>query len=292
MKSKILLVEDNKPTLALISKMLRKEGFEIKSALNGQNAMDLMREYTPDVIVSDIIMPVMDGMEFRYRLSETQKFSLIPFIFLTAKNQLDDKIHGHETGADYYLTKPFDKRELVAIIKSRIEKNREYNNLINYDKLTNLLNRGAIDKRLDEEISRGRRYKSIFSIAMLDIDHFKRINDTNGHQAGDIVLRNVSERISGNIRDSDYAGRYGGEEFLIVMPETDKEQANIAAERIRKSLYGSEVENTGISLTISGGISSYPDDGNDYREIVSSADKALYSAKNGGRNCVVSYRKI
>ncbi len=286
MKSKILLVEDNQTTLTLIKAKLEKEGFEIKSAVNGQNAINLMSEFTPDLIISDIIMPVMDGMEFRNNLRENQKFNLIPFVFLSAKNKLDDKIQGLEIGADYYLTKPFENSELMAIIRSRIEKSREFNNLIYHDKLTGLLNRGGIDKRLEEEINRGRRYNNSFSIAMMDIDHFKKVNDTYGHQAGDIVLRNVSESIAKNMRDSDYAGRYGGEEFLIVMPHTDKKQAFTAAERIRKALEGTGIKDTDIKITISGGISSYPEDGDEYRKIVSSADSALYTAKNSGRNCV------
>jgi diguanylate cyclase (GGDEF)-like protein len=288
MKSKILLVEDDKTTLAFIRAKLVKEGFEVKSAENGQNAIDLMAGYTPDLIISDIIMPVMDGMEFRNSLRENQKFNLIPFVFISAKDELDDKILGFEIGADYYLTKPFEENELIAIINSRIEKSREFNNLIYHDKLTGLLNRGGIDKRIEEEIHRGKRYNNSFSIAMMDIDHFKKVNDTYGHQAGDLVLKNVSEHIAKTIRDSDYAGRYGGEEFLIVMPYTDKENAFIAAERIRGSLADMGIKNTGIKITISGGIASYPEDGDVYGEIVSSADSALYSAKNNGRNCVVS----
>jgi diguanylate cyclase (GGDEF)-like protein len=233
-------------------------------------------------------MPVMDGMEFRNSLRENPKFNLIPFVFISAKNELDDKILGLEIGADYYLTKPFEESELIAIINSRIEKSREFNNLIYHDKLTGLLNRGGIDKRLEEEINRGRRYNNSFSIAMMDIDHFKKVNDTYGHQTGDIVLKNVSGSIATNIRDSDYAGRYGGEEFLIVMPYTDKVHAYTATERIRKSLAATEIKSTDIKITISGGIASYPEDGDNFREIVSSADSALYSAKNNGRNCVVS----
>lgn len=290
MNSKILLVEDHKPTLILIKTNLEKEGFEVKSAVNGENAINLMGEYTPDLIISDIIMPVMDGMEFRNTLRENPKFNLTPFIFLSAKKELNDKVHGLEIGADYYLTKPFENSELIAIIKSRIEKNREYNDLIDHDKLTGLLNRGGIDKRLEEEISRGKRYTNMFSIAMMDIDHFKKVNDTYGHQAGDIILRNVSWSIDNNIRDADYAGRYGGEEFLIVMPYTDKYHSLIAAERIRKALEGTGIKNTGIKITMSGGVSSYPEDGNDYKEIISSADIALYSAKNNGRNRVIAYR--
>jgi diguanylate cyclase (GGDEF)-like protein len=288
MDSKILLVEDDKTTLTFIKTKLAKEGFKVVPAENGKKAIEIMAKYTPDLIISDIIMPVMDGMEFRNSLRENPKFNLIPFVFISAKNELDDKILGLEIGADYYLTKPFEESELIAIINSRIEKSREFNNLIYHDKLTGLLNRGGIDKRLEEEINRGRRYNNSFSIAMMDIDHFKKVNDTYGHQTGDIVLKNVSGSIATNIRDSDYAGRYGGEEFLIVMPYTDKVHAYTATERIRKSLAATEIKSTDIKITISGGIASYPEDGDNFREIVSSADSALYSAKNNGRNCVVS----
>ena len=292
-RGKILIVEDSTMFLHQVEKHLGNAGFSVVTARNGLEAMDELRDSMPDLIISDIQMPGMDGYEF-CRQIRTELGESVPFIFLSVKDDTEDKVQCFKMGCDDYLTKPFVMEELVARAWVNVERNKRFKRESSTDYLTCLLNRRAIESRLNGEIQRSSRFRRPFSLAMLDIDHFKNINDTMGHPTGDEILRRFARYVRSRLRTIDIVGRYGGEEFLIMMPETMKEEALIPLERIRAGL---EIENlttgngSGVPLRVSVGAAEYPADGATGREIIKAADKALYQSKSNGRNCVTLYGK-
>ncbi len=291
-KAKILIVEDSSSMINYIRSGLENEGYNILLARNGIEAIKVMENSVPDLIISDIIMPEMGGMELRNYMQNNYRLNLIPFIFLTVKTEFNDKIKGLEAGADDYITKPFKTEELLAIIRARLNRYKLLGDLIKYDKLTGLYNRRELEERLADDLNRARRYKKILTIAMLDIDHFKNVNDTYGHMTGDIVLKHVAAKCKEEIRDVDYAGRTGGEEFVIVMPETVKEHGLLAVNRIRLAVSRMSIGESQIKVTISGGIASAPEDSLNLEDLLSFADMALYRAKDAGRNNVKKYESV
>ncbi len=290
-KAKILVVDDSQTMIMLIKTALEGEGYQVTTAGNGKDAVGIIQNMTPELIISDINMPEMNGIEFREYVNSQPKLSLVPFIFLTTKDGVDDRIRGIESGADDYLTKPFKPDELTAIVRLRLSKSQRVGSLIKIDKLTGLLNRRAIDEVLADEMERMKNRNSFLSVALFDIDHFKKVNDTYGHQTGDMVLSTVASEIKKGMKDLYYAGRYGGEEFIVVMPDTLKELAVKVADKIRDSISKLTLGEMNIKPTISCGVATSPEDTPEQGELVASADRALYMAKESGRNRVVPFRK-
>lgn len=285
-KKTIMIVEDDLEMRAILKLYLTNIGFRIIVADNGDDAYEKIRYNTPDLILSDIMMPGTDGIEFRNNLMKNPEYRIIPFIFVSALGKIEEKIKGLKLYVDDYIVKPFDMAELVVRIQSTIKRSEYFNNLIKTDSLTKLYNRKTFFKEFEKEIKRVTRYKTNMSIAIIDLDHFKRCNDTHGHIFGDSVLIKISEFLLSTLRDTDFAGRFGGEEFLVAMPETDKEGAKIVVERFRKSVEEMEFDIPGFRMTLSAGIATVPEDGDDGDDIVRTADIALYKAKNNGRNRV------
>ncbi len=301
----ILIVEDNVVSRKLLEKSLIKAGYTVASVENGQEAIKALDEQFYPIIITDWVMPEMDGLQLCRAIRARDNAGYIFIILLTAKDAQEDIVAGLEAGADDYLTKPINQPELVARLKSglrilELEKSLKAANeairvLSITDPLTGCYNRGHMSEKLLNEISRASRYNRPFAIALCDIDHFKKVNDTYGHQAGDRVLRQFAECIRNSMRqDIDWAARYGGEEFLIAFPETDLDNATIAAERLRNCISKIQIraDDQLIRITASFGVTHYvpkeePHEINAVIEaLIHQADACLYQAKSKGRNRV------
>ncbi len=282
---------------------LRQAGYEVVSAVNGQEALKVFKERFFPIILTDWGMPEMDGLELCRAIRENPAEGYVFIFLITARDSKKDIIVGLEAGADDYLTKPFDRSELIARLKTalrvlELEKSlkdayEKIRILSITDKLTGCYNRTYMDEYLAKEIARATRYHRPVALVMADIDHFKRVNDTYGHQAGDLILKNFVAAIREGLRkDVDWIARYGGEEFLMVLPETDFENALLSAERLRNTVSKcvTEYEGQVIRITASFGVVGFRPSGKNtgvpYEAIIDQADKALYQAKNEGRNRV------
>ena len=299
----ILIVEDDPVSRRLLEKTLIKAGHEFVSVENGRKALEQFKERFFPIVLTDWMMPEMDGLELCRAIRERTSTGYVFTVLLTAKDSKDDIVAGLEAGADDYLTKPVNQAELIARIKTGIRilelerslkrANAEIRILSITDPLTGCYNRGYMTERLPQEIKRAKRYRHSLSLVLCDIDHFKRVNDTHGHQAGDRILKEFVQWINESIRDGvDWLARYGGEEFLIVVPETDTKGACCVAERLRRILSQRAIEIQGekIYITASFGVTGLdpdtPDEKISPEALITQADKCLYQAKQEGRNRV------
>ncbi|HSJ25444.1 MAG TPA: diguanylate cyclase [Longimicrobiales bacterium] len=300
---RILVVDDNQDNIEIIATRLRFRGYEILEASDGSQALALVEEQAPDLILLDVMLPDIDGYEISRRIKGSADLPFIPIILVTARDSTQDKVAGLDAGADDYLTKPINFPELEARVRSMLrikrlqdeleEKNRELERLSISDGLTGLYNHRHIHGLLAEEFERVSRTNDCMSVAMFDLDHFKAVNDTYGHQSGDRVLVEMAEILRESARDIDRLGRYGGEEFIALLPETCIDDAMVFVERVRREVARRPFDiGTGepLRMTLSAGVATYPHDLIDSVEaLVRLADQALYSAKGSGRNRVVRF---
>jgi diguanylate cyclase (GGDEF)-like protein len=299
----ILIAEDNPVSLKLLEKTLTNAGYRVACVENGLKALELFKKKFFPIILSDWMMPEMDGVELCRAVRKTTSPGYVFIILLTGKDSKDDIITGLEAGADDYLTKPFNQAELIARLntakrileleKSLKEASEEIRILSITDPLTGSYNRGYLTERLPQEIQRAKRYGHSLSLVLGDIDHFKKVNDSYGHRAGDLVLKEFVQCILNSIRvGSDWLVRYGGEEFLVVAPETSYSGVCVMAERLRQGIAKSVIKIDGkkISITASFGISGFDPISSDKKispdALIELADKYLYQAKQEGRNRV------
>lgn len=287
---KTLIIDDCPDATALAKARLAKENLEILCASGGKEGLELAGRERPDVILLDLEMPDLSGFEVCRRLKADGDLCMIPVIFLSGSDCLDDKVKGLDLGAVDYVTKPFDGIELQARVRAALRTKRLQDLLAKYaqiDPLTELGNRRALEERLAQEWARIHRYGGAFSVIMADLDLFKRVNDTYGHPAGDQVLREAAAIMSSECRASDLAARYGGEEFAIVLPGHRAQEAAELAQRCRRRIEAAHVVASGarICMTASFGIAD-SDGCTACGEIIRDADKALYRAKQAGRNRV------
>jgi len=291
--SRILVVEDSPQMLNLIRTILMRTGFEVITATNGHEGLEAIRSHEVDLIVSDVMMPEMDGFEFCREVRKSVRGDNIPFIFLSAKGGMQDKMAGFDGGADDYITKPFDPNELMMRVTAILKRTSRYRMEAFTDALTALNNRRYFDKKLAEAVSLSHRYKKVFCLALLDIDYFKNFNDTHGHLMGDQVLVHLAGFLRVTLRDSDFSARFGGEEFVVILPDTNRDQAMPLMSRFREKFAATPLHHEGkeYGVTISIGMAQYPDDGETARELIKCADDALYESKTQGRNRVTAYRK-
>jgi two-component system cell cycle response regulator len=297
---KILVAADDPICRCLLRTMLVKWEYEVLQARDGTEAWQaLQSEDPPQLAILDWMMPGIDGIQVCRQIRQQEGGAYTYVILLTAKGQKEDLIHGLEAGADDYLTKPFDAQEL----KVRLHTGRRIldlqGKLLNahealhyrstHDSLTGLWNRSAILDTLGTEWERSRREGTHLSIAMVDLDHFKRVNDTHGHLAGDAVLSRVAQTMQGMMRPYDAVGRYGGEEFLIVLPGCDDLNALRVADRLCSRIAGEAISLSegSVYITASAGVAATGVEiATDVGNLIRLADAALYRAKDSGRNRV------
>ncbi len=304
MSARILIVDDNTMIRAEIKAVLMKDGAfsHFMEAGDGLTAFKMIMEQPPDVVLCDLVMPGFDGLKFLGLKASRKELEQIPVIILTAEDDLDRKAEILERGASDYVTKPFHEKELLARVRIHTklkllqdelrEKNAQLEALSITDPLTGLANRRHLMAKLEQEVQRARRYKTPLSVVMIDIDHFKHVNDTYGHAMGDEVLRNIGRMLREGVRTTDLAARYGGEELTLVLPHTDLPAALQVAETLRQKFAGLDHTHDGVAIrkTASMGVAARDGQGEvpGAEELLKHADEALYRAKEGGRNKVVA----
>jgi two-component system chemotaxis response regulator CheY len=306
---KILIIDDDPALRRILQAQLIRAGHDVVEAADGQAAWDILQTDPIRLVITDWMMPVMDGPQLVRRIREAIGAEPFPnyvyIILLTAKVGKNDVVIGLESGADDYLTKPFDPRELRArvAIGERIinletslsDARRQMEILAMQDGVTGLLNRRAIHQHAEAELSRTQRHHAPVSLVLLDIDHFKLVNDQFGHLVGDQALRMVADVLVEKKRPYDWAGRWGGEEFLLVLPRTTLAEAQRVAERVRLSVAATNLtldDNQKVNVEVSLGVTSTS--GNlealpSLDTLLQQADEALYHAKETGRNRVSVY---
>jgi two-component system, cell cycle response regulator len=295
---RVLIAEDDRVSRSLLERVLLKWGYEVAVTCDGEEAWRaLQQDDAPSLVVLDWMMPGLDGLEVCRRVRGLDVPNPPYLILLTARDRTSDIVAGLEAGANDYLGKPFDKDELRA----RLEVGRRFTELnskllatqailaeqARTDALTGIMNRRAILERLSEEMARMQRDATCLGVGMIDIDHFKRINDAHGHAAGDCVLREVVARASSATRPYDSFGRFGGEEFLTVVPACPDAEVVSVLERVRSAVCDSPVEVEGHQVRITVSIGGAMSRGESVDALIRSADDALYQAKAAGRNRVV-----
>jgi two-component system, cell cycle response regulator len=298
--NRVLVAEDDAMFRRILESWLTKWGYEVTMAEDGAQAWAILQqEIRPQVLILDWMMPALNGLELCSKVRERNQIPYQYILLATAKDAKQDLVRGLEAGADDYLTKPFDRSELQARLRAcnriltlqddQIQAHEQLRFQATHDALTGSWNRGEILEMLRRELERGARSQTTTGILMLDIDHFKSINDTYGHLTGDAVLREVTQRISRAVRSYDSVGRYGGEEFVIVLPGCTREQVDQGAERVRAAVDSGpvRVNETQIAVTVSIGAAVTTHGGISEKDILAAADVALYRAKEIGRNRTV-----
>ncbi len=299
-KTRILLADDSMDARTLLRHRLHKWGYEIIEAVDGDEAWEILqKEDAPRLAILDWIMPGMQGPEICREVRKQAQEPAIYILMLTSRTDKDSLVEGFEAGADDFLAKPFETDELhsrlragqriVQLQREMIDARDILREMATHDPLTGLWNRRAIIENLRHELARAHRQKAPLSVVLADLDHFKKVNDTHGHLAGDAVLRETADKMKSSMRSYDAVGRYGGEEFLMVLPGCSAKNAREQIERIRTSIMQHRVKGFGapIQVTLSAGIASIQEDDFDVDGLLNRADNALYEAKAAGRNQVI-----
>jgi diguanylate cyclase (GGDEF)-like protein len=292
--TRILVVDDDAETARLVRGWYMGQPVQILEASDGDEGVRRAAAEKPDIILMDLMMPGTNGFEASRRLKADPVTAGIPVILLSARREPQTKREGFDAGIDHYVEKPFDLDEMDARIRSMIEKSKAYLRLeeeATVDEKTGLANYRVFYKKLREEWERSERYKLPLSIVMLDLDDFKRVNDSVGHPAGDRVLREFAVLLSGGARGTDLPARYGGEEFAMILPHTDRDRAQRVAERIRAAVadFSFLEPDLPLRVTVSAGAATFAPAVPiaSAEQLVAAADRALYAAKKAGKNRVV-----
>jgi diguanylate cyclase (GGDEF)-like protein len=308
----IVIVDDMPDNLRLLTGILKERGYKVRPAPSGTRAMATIHKEPPALILLDIMMPDMDGYEVCRQLKAEERTADIPIIFLSALNEVFDKVKAFKAGGIDFITKPFQVEEVLARVRAHLtiraqqaalalkneelerkntlitEQAKKLARLATTDHLTGLSNRRAFQEKICCEIRRFQRNQRPFAMIMVDIDHFKRVNDTHGHDFGDKVLTAVGKGLEKMLRAQDIVARWGGEEFIALLPETDLDGARHVAEKIRMEIAGERHFFGGISASVTATLGVALFDGSNPMEgCIKMADNALYEGKRLGRNRVV-----
>jgi diguanylate cyclase (GGDEF)-like protein len=285
-KYRVLVVEDSRVAVALIQRTLAEHGIDSQAIRDPGTLLDELESYRPDLILMDMYMPRFNGVEATRVLRQMSAYTALPIVYLSGESDVGMQVEALRLGGDQFLNKPFNPVLLAAVVKTKIQRFRETQRSTRIDGLTGLLNHTAAKSQLKTMVKTVVSPK-VLTVVMIDIDHFKAVNDTYGHPVGDQVIRGLAWLLKGRLRSSDMIGRYGGEEFLIALPDVGLEQARVVIDRIREDFSSlPHAHPTGaLFATFSAGIASA-------QELVSgeklteAADNALLEAKRGGRNRV------
>jgi two-component system, cell cycle response regulator len=293
----VLVVDDDRVIRTILTDMLEPAGFRVRHAADGAEALRTMRHDCPYLVITDWLMSPLNGIDLCRLLRSEKLPHYVYAVLLTARSQADDIITGLNAGADDFLTKPVHQGELFARLQTGLrvlELEHRLNELARRDPLTGVLNRRTFYEVLEREWNRCVRYQRPLSCVMVDVDFFKKINDTYGHLVGDHVLKFLAQSLEGQSRCPDYLCRWGGEEFCILLPETDEEGACVWAERCRSAIAEAEFSSDrhSVAMTASFGVAEQQHEMRKPDELLARADQALYAAKKAGRHRVVSFGSI
>jgi len=285
-KSRVLVVEDSRVAVEVIQRTLEQQGIDTYAINDPGELLEALQSYQPDLILMDMYMPHFNGVEATRVLRQMPAYNSLPIVYVSGESEVSMQVEALRLGGDQFLGKPFNPVLLAAIVKTKIERFRDIQRSTNLDGLTGLLNHTAAKSHL-KHLTEHTLAEGTLTVAMIDIDHFKSINDTYGHPVGDQVIRGLAWLLKGRLRSSDLIGRYGGEEFLIALPGVDLEQAKSVIDRIRKdfSTLPHAHPDGAVYATFSAGISSFPMF-NTAISLTEGADNALLQAKRMGRNRV------
>ena len=292
MQPTILVADDDESIRLILATLLEEAGYHILCVEDGRAAVEQAVQHRPDVAILDVLMPEMDGFAACRTIKTDRRTADIPVLLLTALAQTTSKVQGLESGADDYITKPFETAELLARLRNALAHKSHHDALATQaltDPLTGLTNRRGLEQQLDQLLAHSERAAETLSLLLFDVDHFKTINDTYGHQTGDVVLVALAQRAREATRAQDVLGRFGGEEFLGILPSAGRDAALTAAERLRAHVAEAPVATPSgaVSVTISVGVgTTVPGKEVTRGGLLAAADRAMYVAKHRGRNCV------
>lgn len=285
---RVLLVEDSRAQAQYLTSVLEEAGMVVQALTDPKDTLQVLTSFRPDLILLDLYMPTCTGMELAGAIRLDPTYVGIPIVFLSTEQERNTQLKALMQGGDDFLTKPIVPQHLVSLVRIRSERTRLLRSFMTRDSLTGLPNHSAMKSRLEEEWARHTRTQSPFSFAMLDIDHFKKVNDTYGHPVGDRVLQSLAQFLSKRLRKTDVVARLGGEEFGLLFSGTSAEVTRDLLDRIRDDfgLLNHMTSAHALHTTFSAGLASMPGSYHSTAELWERADEALYRAKHGGRNRV------
>jgi two-component system cell cycle response regulator len=279
---KILVAEDNVKLADLLGDRLEKEGYEVFRSGDGNDALDKIHTFLPDLVILDILMPGLDGYAVKEEMDKNPLTENIPVIFLTGKDDVSDKVKGLNLGAHDYITKPFRKEELLARVEAILKRKKYYEYMAMHDGLTGLFNLAYFEQQFAQFFNMAERYGNQFSLVVIDVNKFKQINDTHGHRNGDRVLRAIAGIMQKRMRKSDIISRYGGDEFAIILPYTNGERAATISAALAEEIASAPIDVNGdgtLSVTISYGAIEFSKDFESRDRMFEAADTMMYEFK-------------
>ncbi|WP_374337577.1 diguanylate cyclase [Leeia sp.] len=289
---RILIVDDDLAVSHLYARALQQEGMVVQTVSEASHIEAALAELHPDLVLLDLYMPVWSGMEIAAAIRQHPAYVSLPIVFLSSEEDVSRQLSAMRQGADEFLTKPIQLPHLIESVRTRVERYRALRGYMLNDSLTGVLNHAAIMNRLDVELARAIRTQSPLSIVMLDLDHFKRVNDDYGHPVGDRVLKSLTYMLRQRLRSSDSVGRYGGEEFILVMPDTPQDAAVKVMGQLCEAFASLQqyANERAFQVSFSAGVANFPTLVHAV-DLISAADQALYLAKQSGRRQVQRYTK-
>ncbi len=284
---RVLIVDDSYELAKFYSITLENEGFNSNYITKPLNIMEAITHYQPELILLDLYMPDCTGFELASVIRQQENYIDVPIVFLSSETDTETQLTAMKQGADEFLTKPIKPEHLIMAVKTRIERYRQLKSLFIRDSLTGLHNHTSIKQHIETEILRAQRNHKQLCLVMIDVDHFKLVNDVHGHNVGDKILKGLARLMRQRLRKSDILGRYGGDEFIVILPETEINDAKLVIDKLRLDFENLQFKENKIDIkvTITCGIASYPP-ARDSEHLSVSADVALYDAKELGRNQV------
>jgi diguanylate cyclase (GGDEF)-like protein len=290
-KMRVLVVDDDPDFVAVVAEVLEREGIIVRSEPDARHLLETLDEVRPDLVLLDAMLPHVSGWDATRIVRTSPEHRDVPILFLTGRTDLGSRVTAFEAGADDYLGKPLVAEELLARVRVRLDRRRLLREMTERDPLTHCLSRRAVLDALASRLSEARRHARVLSVAVLDVDRFKKVNDSYGHIVGDHVLMALGRLLNERFRLEDLRGRWGGEEFLIVFPGVGAPTAGVVLSRVLdefRALPFRSDRGERFFVTFSAGVASFPDDGASVDALLKAADRRLYEAKKSGRSHVIA----